>query len=119
MLPGYPLTTAIVVAFFLFLFLFYCFYSCLGITGLSSFVLAYLIAYIILSIAYPIYNITGEEQELALVLYTFLSFLFFFVILIYVVYMASTDCRRNWCGQSYFRICRGGVCPAPLNSAET
>lgn len=106
----YKITIAIISSFILFLFLLVCFYSCLGLSFFSSFVLAYLIAYIILSILCPIQEITGQENEISLVIYAFITFFLVIVLFIYVLYMALTDCRKDCKGDYSFRICRNGQC---------
>ena len=106
----HKITIAIVASFVLFLFLLLCFYSCLGLTFFSSLVLAYLIAYIILFVLYPIQEITGQENEIALVIYALLSFFLIILLFIYVLYMTLTDCRKDCKGDHRFRICRNGQC---------
>lgn len=106
----HKISIAIVAAFILFLFLLLCFYSCLGLTFFSSFVLAYLIAYIILFILYPFQEMTGQENEIALVIYALITFFLVILLFIYVLYMALTDCRKDCKGDYRFRICRNGRC---------
>nr|QBK92257.1 MAG: uncharacterized protein LCPAC304_06040 [Pithovirus LCPAC304] len=101
------LPIAIAAAFALFLFLFVCFYTCLGLKWLSSFIVAYLIAFIVLFVIYPIQSITGEENEIALTIYTFLSFFLVFALIVYVLFCALTDCKNNQCGKNgIFQLCR-------------
>lgn len=106
----HKISIAIVAAFVLFLFLLLCFYSCLGLTFFSSLVLAYLIAYIILVLLYPIQEITGQENEIALVIYALITFFLVILLFIYVLYMTLTDCRKDCKGDYRFRICRNGQC---------
>ncbi len=104
------LPIAIAAAFALFLFLFVCFYTCLGLKWFSSFIVAYLIAFIVLFVIYPIQNITGEENEIALTVYTFLSFFLVLVLIVYVLYYSLTDCREGCVGSPWFKLCRNKVC---------
>ncbi len=106
------LPIAIAAAFALFLFLFVCFYTCLGLKWFSSFIVAYLIAFIVLFVIYPIQNITGEENEIALTIYTFLSFFLALALVVYVLYYALTDCREGCVGNPWFKLCRNKVCNA-------
>jgi len=106
----HEISIAIIAAFIIFLILLLCFYSCLGLTCFSSFVLAYLIAYIILFILYPFQEMTGQENEIALVIYALITFFLVIIVFIYVLYMALTDCRKDCKGDYRFRICRNGRC---------
>lgn len=59
---------------------------------------------------YPIQEITGQENEVSLTIYTLLSFFLVFVIVIYVLYYALTDCREGCKGSRWFKLCRNGAC---------
>jgi hypothetical protein len=104
------LSMIIALCFLVFLGLLLAFYSLLGITAFSSFVLAYFIALLLLCVAYPIQHISGEEDEIALTIYALIVFFFIFVLIIYILFHAITDCRKDGSGYLLKRMCKDGVC---------
>lgn len=59
---------------------------------------------------YPVQNITGEENEAALTLYTIITFLLIFSVIIYILFYSLTDCRPGCVGSRWFKLCRNGDC---------
>ena len=104
------LPIAIIVFFLLIVFLWFCFYYSLCISWVSSYILAYIISFVILFVLYPVNQITGEENEIGLNVYTFITFFLIFSIIVYVLFMSITDCRKNCIGCKWLKICRNGNC---------
>jgi predicted PurR-regulated permease PerM len=106
----HSLPMIIALCFIFFLLLLVVFYSWLGISFFSSFVLAYFIALLLLYINYPIQTITGGEDEIALTIYALIVFFFITVLIIYILFHAITDCRKDGSGYLLKRMCKDGEC---------
>jgi len=104
------LPVAIAVFVFFVVFLWICFYYSLCLTWFSSYILAYIIAFVLLFVLYPVNEITGDENEVVLNIYTFITFLLILSIVVYVLFMSITDCRKNCVGCRWLKICRNGNC---------